>query len=94
MRLSPSSYIYALITIIGLLRAIQLYYVSTRDLREANKRDIWYNRASKLTTADLVNVALQNSTRIDDSPDKIFYFIQVPYIPFLLSRICYILKVP
>lgn len=79
MRLSPSSYIYALITIIGLIRAIQLYYVSTRDLREANKKDIWYYPASKLPTEDLVNVALQNSTRIDDSPDKLFYFLQVPY---------------
>lgn len=77
MRLSPSSYIYALITIIGLIRAIQLYYVSTRDLREANKKDNWYYPASKLPTEDLVNVALQNSTRIDDSPDKLFYFLQV-----------------
>lgn len=80
MRLSPSSFIYTLITVAGLIRAIQLYYTSTRDLHEANKRDVWYNRANKsFVPTDLVNVALQDSTRMDDSPDKIFYFLQVPY---------------
>jgi hypothetical protein len=80
MKLSLPSFVYILITVIGFIRAIQLYYSSTRDLYEANKKDVWYSRQNaKTVPAELTNVAYLNYTRIDNSPDKIFYFIQVQF---------------
>lgn len=78
MKLHWSSYFWALITILGLIQAFRLYYVSTRDLRQANEKDNWYIKQKPDTTpTKLVHAGLQNAIQMGDSPEKIFYFIQV-----------------
>lgn len=81
MKLSPSSIGFILVTVIGVIRAIQLYYSSTRDLYKADKKDIWYSEQdAKTIPTEVTNTAFLNYTRMDDSPDKIFYFIQVSLV--------------
>jgi hypothetical protein len=76
--LSSSSYFWILITVFGLIQAFRLYFSSTRDLRHANEKDNWYIKQKQNTIpAKLVHAGLQNTTRMGDSPDNIFYFIQV-----------------
>lgn len=80
MRLSPSSYFCLVLVLIGFIRAIQLYYSSTRDLRVANKDDNWYEKEQQNPTpvAELEHAGYRSSTgRMADQPDEIFYFIQV-----------------
>jgi hypothetical protein len=76
--LSPSSFFVIIITLLGIIRAFQLCFASTRDLRKANEKDIWYtNEQQKTVPAELAHAGLQNSTVMADSPDNIFYFVQV-----------------
>lgn len=74
-----SSYIYLALTFLAILRAFQLYYVSTQDLRIANERDPWFfKQQNKTTPSNLEHAGYRNSTnRIDNKPDNIFYFVQV-----------------
>ncbi|KAF1802973.1 Metallo-dependent phosphatase-like protein [Mucor lusitanicus] len=78
--LSPSSYFCLFLVLVGFIRAIQLYYSSTRDLRIANKDDNWYQQppSPKTVPAELQHAAYRNATgRMADQPDQIFYFVQV-----------------
>lgn len=78
MRLSPSSFFCIFITLLGIIRAFQLCFASTKDLRKANEKDIWFTKQQEKTIpAQLVHAGLQNSTLMADSPDNIFYFVQV-----------------
>lgn len=78
MKLQLSSYFWILITIVGLIQTFRLYFVSTRDLREANEKDNWYLKQKQDTIpAKLVHAGLKNATQMGDSTNNIFYFIQV-----------------
>lgn len=76
--LSTSSYFWLFITLSGLFRAFSLYFSSTSDLRKANENDHWYTKPRKETIpTKLSHAGLRTTTRMDDSADNIFYFIQV-----------------
>lgn len=78
MKLSPSSYLCLLITALGLLRAIQLNYTSTKDLRVANEKDDWYSKQQQQTShSELVNAGFETLNKMGDQPDNILYFVQV-----------------
>lgn len=76
--ISSSSYFWVLVTLIGLIQAFRLYFSSTRDLRQANEKDNWYIKQKQDTIpAELVHAGLRKPTKMGDSPENIFYFIQV-----------------
>ncbi|KAI8375619.1 Metallo-dependent phosphatase-like protein [Choanephora cucurbitarum] len=75
MKLSPSSFICLSITLVGLLRSIQLYLSSTQDLRVANEQDPWFFRQPKTDVEH--SLTGKESTPIGNQPEKIFYFVQV-----------------
>jgi hypothetical protein len=67
-----------LITALGLLRAIQLNYASTKDLRIANEKDHWYSKHQRQTSpSELVHAGFKTLNEMGDQPDNIFYFVQV-----------------
>ncbi|KAI8640130.1 Metallo-dependent phosphatase-like protein, partial [Parasitella parasitica] len=79
MKLAPSSYFCLFLVLAGLFRAIQVYYLSTRDLRVANKDDNWYQQQQQKTNRVVLQHAdyRNSSERMANQPDQIFYFIQV-----------------
>jgi hypothetical protein len=78
MRLSPSSYLCLLITALGLLRAIQLNYTSTKDLRVANEKDHWYSKQLRQTSpSELVHAGFKSLNKMGDQTDNILYFTQI-----------------
>ncbi|KAI7903330.1 Metallo-dependent phosphatase-like protein, partial [Cokeromyces recurvatus] len=75
---SLSSYFYIVLLILTFIRAIHLYFISTKDLRIADENDHWFlkeHRQQKLSTATM-NVQ-HSTTRMSNETNKLFYFIQL-----------------
>ncbi|RCI03842.1 Transmembrane protein 62 [Rhizopus stolonifer] len=75
MKLSPSSLVCLLITFFGIIRSIQLFLYSTRDLRIANKQDDWFFEQQKEPLPSKSTDSRQ--IKMGNQPDNIFYFVQV-----------------